>query len=515
METIERNDKKPGLIALFKSFPKPYWFASAFELLERYAWYGLFAVLGLYLTNELGFSSTQRADIMSIVTAILYFLPIFTGAIADKIGYKSTLAIAFVILMTGYFSMGHVTSYFAVFSVFLYVAVGAAMFKPVASAIVTKTTDKENSSFGFGLFYMMVNIGGFFGPLLVGILRNDFGWKAVFWSSSLSILLNLFLLMFFKEPGRVKVEESAAESIKRSVKNILEALSDMRLTVLLIIMIGFWLMFNQLFYTLPNFIDDWVNTEDFYQWLHNIWPAFANIFKNKQGGINPEQIVNLDAFFIVVFQIAVSYIILKWKPINAMMTGIFITIIGIALSFYSDNPFYTVLGILIFALGEMTSNPKFSDYIAQISPKGKEALYMGTYFLPIAAANYLTTFISGNLYQNKADKLTLLFRYIKDKGIQIIDPVKHKLVTYTTEGIKLMNDNGQILKGLKPAIKREEIVEQAAEKLHMTPAELKHTLWTTYHPGQIWQVMALVGIITFVGLFVYNLTIGKTKKSGR
>ena len=74
-----------GFIGLFKSFPKAYWFASIFELLERYAWYGLFAVLGLYLTNELGFSSVQRGDIMSYVTGILYLLPIFTGALADKI----------------------------------------------------------------------------------------------------------------------------------------------------------------------------------------------------------------------------------------------------------------------------------------------------------------------------------------------------------------------------------------------------------------------------------------------
>ena len=516
---METENKKMSLVELFKSFPKPYWFASIFELLERYAWYGLFAVLGLYLTNQLGFSSVQRSSIMTIVTAILYFLPIFTGAIADKIGYKATLAIAFGILATGYFMMGQVTSYAAVFAMFLYVALGAAMFKPVASAIVTKTTDERNSSFGFGLFYMMVNIGGFFGPLLVGLLRNNFGWDIVFISSSVAILVNLLVLMFFKEPGREKIEESAVETIKRSVNNILEALSDMRLTILLAIMVGFWVMFNQLFYTLPNFIDDWVRTQDFYQWLHGIWPAFANIFKNKHGGINPEQIVNLDAFFIVVFQIAVSYLILKWKPINAMMTGIFITIIGIGLSFYSDNPFYTVLGILIFALGEMTSNPKFSDYIAQISPKGKEALYMGTYFLPIAFANYLTDFISGNLYQNKADKLTLLFRYIKDKGIQILDTgsdakakYTEKLVTYTHEGIQLMDKNGVIIKNLKAGIKREEVFAQAAEKLNMTPSHLQEILWNTYHPNQIWWVMAGVGAATFIGLFIYNKTIGKTAK---
>ncbi len=507
----QEQTQQLGFIGLFKSFPKAYWFASIFELLERYAWYGLFAVLGLYLTNELGFSSVQRGDIMSYVTGILYLLPIFTGALADKIGYKLTLAISYIILMTGYFLMGEVTEYWAVFSVFLYVALGAALFKPVASAIVTKTTNKQNSSFGFGIFYMMVNIGGFFGPLLVGILRNKFGWDIVFLSSSLAILLNLIVLLFFKEPAREKIEESAAEVIKRSLYNIFEALKDMRLTVLLIIMIGFWLMFNQLFYTLPNFIDDWVDTTRIYEILHSILPWLANTLKNDQGQINPEQIVNLDAFFIMVLQMFVSYFILRWKAINAMMAGIFITIFGIGLSFYTNNPVYTILGILIFAIGEMTSNPKFSDYIAQISPKGKEALYMGTYFLPIAAANFLTGIISGNLYQKKSDKITLLFKYLQDKGIEIKDKAG-QLITYTTEGIQVMNNNGVVDNSLKTEIKRAEIFAQAAEKLGVSTSELQQTLWDTYHPGDIWYVMAGVGLATFIGLFIYNMTIGKTDR---
>ncbi len=509
---MEQSKKDLDFFELFKSFPRAYWFASIFELLERYAWYGLFAVLGIYLTNELGFSSVQRGDIMSYVTGILYFLPIITGAIADKIGYKLTLAIAYIILMTGYYFMGHVTGYWAVFSVFLWVAIGAAMFKPVASAIVTKSTDERNSSFGFGLFYMMVNIGGFFGPLLVGILRNKFDWDAVFISSSVAILLNLIVLMFFKEPGRVKIEESAAETIKRSVLNIFEALKDIKLTALLIIMIGFWLMFNQLFYTLPNFIDDWVDTRNIYEFIHSVWPYLADEMKNDAGGVNPEQLVNLDAFFIMIFQIAVSYIILKWKPINAMMTGIFITIMGIALSFYTNNSAFTVLGILIFALGEMTSNPKFSDYIAQISPKGKEALYMGTYFLPIAAANFLTGIISGGLYQKQADKITLLFKYLKTKGVDIIDTASGKLVTYSEKGIQLLDENNNIITQ-KAGIKRDEIMKQAAEKLHISTHDLQQILWDTYHPGKIWMVMALVGIITFLGLLIYNKTIGKTKQA--
>jgi len=544
-----------GFVGLIKSFTRPFWVASAMELFERWAWYGLFAVLALYLTGStdegaLGFTHIQKGEIMSYVTFILYLLPIITGAVADKIGYKLSLLIAYIILATGYYFMGTVTSYNAVFLVFLWVAIGAAMFKPVASAIVTKSTDERNSSFGFGVFYMMVNIGGFFGPLFSAKLRDQFGWKIVFIMAASAIVVNLIvLLLFFKEPNREKNEESFGETIKRSFSNIMEALADMKLTLLLLIMIGFWLMFNQLFYTLPTFIEDWVNTKPLGEFMDKaafIPQWFADFFKNKEGGVNPEMIVNLDAFFIVVFQMIISTIILKWKPISAMMSGILIAIIGIALSFYTNNVFYTIFGILIFAIGEMTSNPKFSDYIAKISPKGKEALYMGTYFLPIAFANLLTKWITGDLYEKFADKVSLIKRLAQEKGLQLTEigtplskeefieklhalkainieevlkfvPTQEKItdwkpvVTQIKEYAKQNNIENLSLTG---EFSKNDLIHQAATQLNMTPDQLTQYLWDTYHPSQIWYVIAGIGLITIVGLVVYDRVIAaKAKKA--
>jgi len=551
---MNKQNEDLGFIGLLKSFPKPFWVASAMELFERWAWYGLFAVLALYLTGStdegaLGFSHIQKGEIMSYVTFILYLLPIITGAIADKIGYKLSLIIAYILLGTGYYFMGTVTSYTAVFLVFLWVAVGAAMFKPIASAIVTKSTDKRNSSFGFGVFYMMVNIGGFFGPLFSAKLRDAYGWKIVFIMAATSIAVNMLLVLFlFKEPNREKTTESIGKSIVRSFKNIIEALSDMKLTLLLLIMIGFWLMFNQLFYTLPTFIEDWINTKPLGEFLDKAWfipQFFGDFFKNKEGGVNPEMIVNLDAFFIVVFQMIISTIILKWKPISAMMSGILIAIIGIALSFYTNNVFYTIFGIFIFAIGEMTSNPKFSDYIAKISPKCKEALYMGTYFLPIAFANLLTKWITGDLYEKFADKVSLLERFIGQKGIHLpkvgtslskeafIDklhalkginaddvlkfipseehinnwkPIVSQIKAYAKQhGVENLNLTGEFTKN--------DFIHEASKTLHITPDQLTQQLWETYHPSQIWYIIAGIGLITIVGLVIYDRVIAaKAKK---
>ncbi len=489
---MSTEKKDLGFIGLLKSFTKPFWLASVMELFERWAWYGLFAVLALYLvgsTDEgaLGFTQIERGEIMSYVTFILYLLPIITGAISDKIGYKLSLIIAYLLLGIGYYFMGEVSSYSSVFIMFLIVAFGAAMFKPVASAIVTKSTDKRNSSFGFGVFYMMVNIGGFFGPLFSAKLRDEYGWKIVFIMATVAIAVNLIIVVFFfKEPNREKNEDSLGKTIIKSLKNIFEALSDMKLTLLLLIMVGFWLMFNQLFYTLPVFIEEWVNTTPLYDALSNYTPWIAEFFKNKHGGINPEMVVNLDAFFIVILQMIVSTIILKWKPINAMMTGIFIAVIGIALSFYTSNVFFTIFGILIFAIGEMTSNPKFSDYIAKISPKGKEALYMGTYFLPIAFANLLTKWITGDLYQSLSDKVGLIRRELTSKNIELPEISD----TYT----------------------KNQFYNEAASKLQMTQDQMTNHIWNIYHPGNIWYIIAAIGLSTIIGLIIYDYVIKKQLK---
>mgnify|MGYP000975911745 FL=1 len=200
------STEKKSFFGVMKSYNKNFRVASVMELFERWAWYGLFAVLALYLTGStdegaLGFSHIEKGQIMGIVTAILYLLPMITGVIADKIGYKLTLVIAYVLLMSGYYVMGEVTSYTMVFIVFLWVAVGAAMFKPVASAIITKNTDESNSTLGFGIFYMMVNIGGFIGPAFSSTLRTQFGWKIVFLQAAIVIALNLLILIFFYKEG--------------------------------------------------------------------------------------------------------------------------------------------------------------------------------------------------------------------------------------------------------------------------------------------------------------------------
>ena len=482
-----------GILGTMKKFPKVFWVANTIEIFERIAWYGLFAVLALYLTGStdegaLGFTQIQKGAMMGTVTAVLYFLPLITGAIADRVGYRTMLIIAFLIYGSGLVLMGSLTEYYAVYAAFLMVALGAALFKPVISATVTKTTNDETSSIGFGIFYMMVNIGGFIGPILSSKLRDALGWNIVFVMAASAIAVNIVLVTFFyKEPNREKSTDSLSASIRKTFANIMTALADMRLLLFLLIMVGFWTMFNQLFYTLPNFIEQWVDTKTLYDSMASISPALASAIGTSEGTIAPEMMVAMDAGFIIIFQIMVSAAVMKLRPINGIITGILVVSVGIGIAFSQQNALYILLGIFVFSIGEMASSPKFSEYVGKIAPKGKEALYMGTSFLPVAAGNFITGFLSGNVYESWSDKIALLKIEVASRGLEIPEISK----TFT------QND----------------YVHMAEQKMGMSAPELTNYLWNTYNPEKIWVLFSAIGAATILGLILYDKFILKNGNS--
>ncbi len=478
------------LKSVLKTFPSSFWVANTMELFERWAYYGVFAVLALYLTGSqetgaLGFTQIQKSNIMGIVTAILYFLPIFTGALADKFGYKRILLIAYPILIIGYLFMGLTTTYATVFMAFLFVAVGAALFKPIISATVAKTTTESNASVGFGIYYWIVNIGAFIGPIFASKLRG-ISWNYVFEMSSIIITINLFiLLIFFKEPLREKNTESLKVIITNIFKNIIFVIKDYKFLIFMVILIGFWAMYFQLFFTLPNFIDQWVDTTIVYNAIANISPFLASKIGTSAGIIEPEMLTNIDALYIIAFQLLISTFVMRFKPLNAMIGGIFICAIGVGLWFVTQNSMFLFISIMIFAIGEMASSPKIYEYIGRIAPKDKVALYMGMNFLPIAGGNLFAGILSGRIYTNMSDKITLLKMDLNAKGIQLPEISKE--------------------------FTQNDFINKAASSMHMTNRELTNYLWNTYHPSNIWIVFTGIGVGTAILLLLYDKLLLKSK----
>jgi len=459
---------------ILRQFPGVFWTANTLELFERWAYYGIFNLLALYLTNStesgaLGFTQVEKGLIMGIVNAILYFLPIITGAIADKFGYKRVLIVSFVILSSGYYLMGLVSSFTSVFITFFYVAVGAALFKPIISATIAKTTNDKTSSLGFGIFYMMVNVGALIGPYVSSELR-EISWNYVFLMSSGAILVNLILVIFFyKDPDkRSKSGETLGQAVKQSILNIWYALKDFKFLLFLLIIGGIWSIFWQLFYSLPVFIEQWGNTHHLYNFLNQHIPFLARALGTSEGIILPEKLIMLDAFFIIFFQVIISSLVRKIKPLISMIGGIMINTLGITFAFITMNPFLLVLSLFIFGIGEMIFSPKILEYIAKIAPRDKAALYMGAQFVSIALGNFIGGFLSGGLYDRLANREIFLEAYLSEHG--------------------------------------------ALAFTGMTGEEINRVLWDNYHPEKFGLSLLVIGLSTTILLIIYNYFVNRARK---
>jgi dipeptide/tripeptide permease len=470
---------------IFKKFHRTFWTANAMELFERWAWYGMFLVITLYLTGSkesgaLEFSQSQKGWLLGIVNMILYILPLLTGAIADRIGYKKSLMISLIILSTGYSAIVYFTSFHGVFIAFLYLAIGAALFKPIIAATVAKTTDDESSSLGFGIWYMIINIGGFIGPAVASKLREH-DWKYVFFGSSIAILINIILLLiFYNEPKIKRSNEKLQLILKRIISDTFHVFQDFRLVIMLIIVVGFWSVYWQLFYTIPNFIDQWVNTSPMYFKLSGISQGLADIIGNNAHGISPEMVVNTGAACIILFQIIVSGYSRKLRPEYGILFGIMINTTGMFFALLTANIWIIFFSLIVSAFGEMMCSPRMTEYFGRIAPEGKTAAYVGSSYLPFALGNFVAGIISGPVYEKMSDK----FYFLKKEFI------------LKFPGISVPNSNSGIL-------------NEFISKSGLNNDQVNQLLWTKYHPYNLAYIIVLIGIITSIALFLYNRFIVK------
>ena len=215
-----------------------------------------------------------------------------------------------------------------------------------------------------------------------------------------------------------------------------------------------------------------------YNLIEKVWPWLIEKIGSPDGTIAAEYITNIDAMYIIMFQIIVSTIIMKWKPLTSMMTGFFVCSIGMSLTLFTNNPFFIIASIFIFAVGEMSGSPKITEYIGKIAPKDKIALYMGMSFLPVTLGNLLAGYISGGVYGRMSDKVTLLQNDFASKGLSV--PEISNTFTQT------------------------DLYNKAGELLNMTQTELTNYLWTSYNPGRIWVVLLGIGIGASFLLFLYD-----------
>lgn len=483
---------KGTVFQIFGKYKKLFWISNTIELFERWAWYGFYMAFALFLVNSedtgaLGFTQAQKGIIMGTGSMLLYFLPLLTGAIADKLGFRRMLFLAFTLYLTGFFMIMNFESFGSVFFSFIWICTGGAFFKPVISAVIAKTTDEETSSIGFGIFYLMVNIGGFIGPFIAGILLGK-SWDYVFLMSMAAIGLNILItLFFFRDPVNRGPRVPAGKSVLQAFANIRETLTNGKYLLFLLIMVLFWTSFNQLYYSFPVFVDQWVDTGPVFRGIQAVSPRLAGLIGTNEGTISAVTISSLDSFFIILFQLAISALVMRFKPLSAMTGGILVLSVGVGMMFSFQNGWYILLGLLVFGWGEMASSPKFTEYIGRIAPDDKKALYMGTSYLPVAAGHLLGGWLSGSLFGQISDKYYLLGKELAERGIS--------------------------LPAISGSFTKNDFWQEACRQTGLSSGELTDLLWRHHHPSSVWMLFSGIAFTAFVLLWIYDkLIVGKGKK---
>jgi POT family proton-dependent oligopeptide transporter len=355
-------------------FERPFWVANFTEIFERVAYYGMTAVLAIYLSEQLHFSTELTGSLLGITGFVVYALPILGGTLADRFGFRRSLIFAYLVLTVGYFLLGSLEASWMrplrmamgdkwlVLSILLIPAVGPGLVKPCVAGTTARASAENVRSLGYSIYYTLVNIGGALGPLMAWLVRKRLGLgiENVFRVSACSAFLMFWVTLFFyREPGRSG--EQTVESIWAALKNIFVVLKNLRFVVFLLISSGFYIVFWQMWITMPLFMRTYVN---------------ANA--------DTDRILSIEAVTVICFQILVTYATRTMDAVKAIALGFLIS--GLSWILLALHPTMFTLGVMLVlvALGEITQASRYYEYCSRLAPPGQQGLYMGYAFLPIA-----------------------------------------------------------------------------------------------------------------------------------
>ena len=209
--TTVTADAEPGR----HGHPSGLWVLFITEMWERFSYYGMRALLVLYLTAKidadnpgLGWSNDGAGKLYGIYTACVYLTPVAGGWIADRLlGTHRSMVVGGWIIAAGHFTLaltelfGHGTTAIGTFILGLaLIVIGTGFFKPCVSVMVGQlySEDDPRRDSGFTIFYMGINVGAFLSGVVAGTLGEKIGWHYGFGSAGVGMVLGLVIYQFLR-----------------------------------------------------------------------------------------------------------------------------------------------------------------------------------------------------------------------------------------------------------------------------------------------------------------------------
>lgn len=407
-------------------FERPFWVANISEIFERLSYYGAFASLALYLQDKLNFSAEQTGTLTGIFGGMVWFLAIFGGAAADRLGFRRALSLAYLILAVAYFLIGSIgASWLApvrnavplsLFVGFILIlpALGISLVKPCVVGTTARASQPNVRSIGYSIYYTMVNIGGAAGPFFASWAHSHLGVENVYRVAALSVFAMFFVvLFFFREPRQAG--DAPRPSIATVARNFCVVVGNYRLVLpvlavaillriavwvhpsfavpwwiwigllalvlagisrfmwFLLIFTGYWVVFWQQYIILPGYIHSYIS-------------AAAD-----------EKVLATDGITVICFTLAINFFTRKLPAFQAVIIGTLITSVSWLILVFHPTLWGAILSLFVLALGEITQQPRYYEYIALLAPPGQQGTYMGFAFLPLGIGSLIGGWFGGQL----------------------------------------------------------------------------------------------------------------------
>jgi dipeptide/tripeptide permease len=360
-----------------QGFERPFWVANISELFERLSYYAAFASMTRYLHEALQFPSQQAIALTGFFGGLVWFLPVFGGTLADRMGFRKALALAYLILACAYFLLGSLGAPWMVpvrqtvpLGVLVAVvlalpAFGVALVKPTVVGTTAHSSRENVRSLGYSIYYTLVNIGGAAGPLVASYVHKTMSVENVFRVAALSVfVMFLGVLAFFREPNRDR--EAETPSMAQAGRNFLTVLTNPRFMLFLTIFTGYWIVYWQEFLTLPLYVHNYIDPT-----------------------IDTERLLATGPIVVILLTVAITVLTQKIPALTAITIGTLMAGLGWIVLILVPTGLGAVLTLIAISLGEITQSPRYYEYISRLAPEGQQGTYMGFAFLPLGIGSLI------------------------------------------------------------------------------------------------------------------------------
>jgi len=364
------------------------------EMWERFSYYGMRSLLVYYMIKHLQFTQERSSEIYGLYTGFVYFTPLFGGMLADRIlGQRRTVILGGVLMAIGHFLMAFERVFFPAL-VFLILGNGA--FKPNISTQVGALylPGDHRRDRAFSLFYMGINLGAFFSPLVCGTLGEKIGYHWGFAAAGVGMVIGLVVYLSGQKhlaPDLIMQRKKSGESVSPEPMTRDDWMKIGAIFVMMVLSVVFWSVYEQQGNTMALWAD--ANTDRTIfgwempaSWFQSFNPLMIFLFVPLLNSIwgwqdrRGEEPSSISKMGIGCILLAAAFLILI-PPAREL------AIVPRA------SLWWLAACTFVLTLGEIYLSPIGLSLVTKIAPVRIVSMMMGVWFLSSFFGNYLSGYL--------------------------------------------------------------------------------------------------------------------------